>query len=56
MDFPEHVTKMRTKLYPFLKSSLEQEYDAYLKYDRLIVDGQESEYDCNLQRPVPVLK
>lgn len=56
MDFPEHVTKMHTKLYPFLKSSLEQEYDAYLKYDRLIVDGQEYEYDCNLQRPVPVPK
>ena len=55
-DFPEHVTKARTNLYPFLKSSLEQNYDAFLKYDRLIVDGQEYEYDYNRRRPVPVPK
>ena len=55
-DFPERVTKARTNLYPFLKSSLEQNYDAFLKYDRLIVDGQEYEHDYNHRRPVPVPK
>ena len=53
-DFPERVMKARTKLYPFLKSSLEKEYDAYLRYDRLVVDGQEYEYDYSRERPVPV--
>ena len=55
-DFPERVIKVRTKLYPFLKSSLEKDYDAYLKYDRLIVDGQEYEYDYTRERPVPIPK
>ena len=55
-DFPERVTQARINLYPFLKSSLEQNYDAFLKYDRLIVDGQEYEFDYNHGRPVPVPK
>ena len=55
-DFPERVIKVRTKLYPFLKSSFEKDYDAYLKYDRLIIDGQEYEYDYTRERPVPIPK
>ena len=39
-DFPERVIKAQSKLYPFLKSSLENSREAFLKYDRLIVDGQ----------------
>ena len=39
-DFPLRVTKARTQLYPFLKSCLENETDAYLRYDTLVVEGQ----------------
>ena len=40
-DFTERVI-MRYKLYPFLKK---------LKYDRLMVDGQDYTYDCDNARP-----
>ena len=55
-DFPQRVIKARSKLYPFLRSSIDNGREAYLKYDRLYVDGQPYEYDYDLQRPVPVRK
>ena len=55
-DFPQRVIKARSNLYPFLRSSIDNGREAYLKYDRLYVDRQAYEYDYDLQRPVPVLK
>ena len=55
-DFPERVVKVRSELYPFLKSSIEQGHDAYFRYDHLVVDGQEYEYDSVRRRPIPVSK
>ena len=42
-DFPERVVKVRSELYPFLKSSIEQGHDAFFRYDHLVVNGQEYE-------------
>ncbi|MEW8546814.1 MAG: hypothetical protein AB2693_25145 [Candidatus Thiodiazotropha sp.] len=53
-DFPMRVTKVRAKLYPFLKSCHENEKEAYLRYDMLVVDGQSYTYDFELGRPVPI--
>ena len=55
-DYPERVVKARSDLYPFLQSSINQGHEVFLRYDRLIVDGQEYEYDNVRKRPVPVLK
>ena len=52
-DFPERVVKARTKLFPFLKSCMNNEVNAYLRYDSLVVDGQSYIYDYELKRPVP---
>ena len=55
-DFPERATKERTKLFPFLKSCMDNEVNAYLRYDTLVVEGQSYIYDDDLERPVPVNK
>ena len=55
-DFPEPVVKVRSELYPFLKLSIEQGHNDFFRYDRLVVDGQEYEYDGVRRRPVPVSK
>ena len=52
-DFPKRVTEARAKLYPFLKQCYENESEAYLRYDKLVVDGQSYVYDYDLGRPVP---
>ena len=53
-DFPKRVTKARTNLFPFLKKCHENEQDAYLRFDTLVVDGQPYVYDEARGRPVPV--
>ena len=50
-DFPERVVKARTKLFPFLKSCMDNEVNIYLRYDSLVVDGQSYIYDYVLKRP-----
>ena len=52
-DFPERVTKTRTKLFPFLKACREAETTAYLRYDTLVVEEQPYIYDEERRRPVP---
>ena len=42
---------MRSKLCPFLKSSIEEGRHSYLKYDQLMGDGQEYTYDNDSARP-----
>ena len=51
-DFPERVIRVRYKLYPFLKSCFEEGRHSYLKYDRLMVDGQEYTHEYDNARPV----
>ena len=51
-DFLERVTKARTKLFPFLKSCMDNEVNAYLQYDSLVVEGQSYSYDYELERHV----
>lgn len=51
-DFPERVTKDRSSLNPFLQKAIQDEHRAYLKYDKLIVDGDEYIYDPAKKRPV----
>ena len=53
-DFPKRVTKARTNLFPFLQKCHENEQEAYLRYDTLVVDGQPYVYDETHGRPVPV--
>ena len=55
-DFPQRVIKARSDLYPFLRSCIDSEMDAFLRYDQLIVDGQAYTYDIVLKRPVLVRK
>ena len=40
----------------FLRSSIDSGRDAFLRYDRLIVDGQPYQYDYDQKRPVPIRK
>ena len=42
-DFSQRVIKARSDLYPFLRSCINQDMDAFLRYDQLIVDGQKYE-------------
>ena len=49
--FPERVIRVRSKLHPFLNLSIEEERNSYLKYDRLMVDGQEYTYGYDNARP-----
>ena len=44
-DFPNRVMKARNDLRKFLKSAVAEEKRAYLKYDKLIIDGEVYEYD-----------
>ena len=55
-NFPQRVIKSRSNLCPFLRSGIGSGKDAFLKYDRLIVDGQPYEFDYDLLRPVLVRK
>ena len=52
-DFPQRVTKVRTNLFPFLKKCHENEQNAYLRFDTLVVEGQSYVYDEVRGRPVP---
>ena len=44
-DFPNRVMKARNNLRKLLKSAVAEEKRAYLKYDKLIIDGEVYEYD-----------
>ena len=53
-DFPERVRKVRALLVKFLNQALQAGKDAYLRYDKLIVNGYAYEYDYVKERPVSV--
>ena len=55
-DFPERLIKARSNLCSFLRSSIDSGRDGFLRYDRLIVDGQPYQYDYDQKRPVPIRK
>ena len=54
-DFPKRVKKVRALLIPFLKESISKGKDAFLRYDKLIVNHRVYAYDSLKERPVPVL-
>ena len=54
-DFPKRVTGARAKQYPFLKQCHDNETEAYLRYDKLVVEGQSYAFDYDLGRPVPAI-
>lgn len=44
-DFPSRVMKARNDLRRFLRDTLKNKKEAYLKYDKLIINGEIYEYD-----------
>ena len=52
-DFPDRVRKARSALIPFLRQSLDSGKDAYLRFDKLVVNGYTYIYDDVKERPVP---
>lgn len=52
-DFPERVAKDRSSLIPFLQKAIQDIHRAYLKYDKLIVNGDAYTYDPGKKRPIP---
>ena len=55
-DFPGRVRKARSALIPFLKQSIDAGKNAYLRFDKLVVNGNSYVYDETRQRPIPSLK
>ena len=51
-DFPERVTKDRSSLIPILQKAINDGHQAYLKYDKLIVNGGAHIYDSDKKRLV----
>ncbi|MEW8548715.1 MAG: hypothetical protein AB2693_34875 [Candidatus Thiodiazotropha sp.] len=52
-DFPARVRNVRKKLLPFLRKCISERKNAYLKYDKLVIDNNIYEYDS--ENKVPVL-
>ena len=44
-DFPSRVMKARNDLRRFLPDALKDKKEAYLKYDKLVINGDIYEYD-----------
>ena len=55
-DFPARVRNVRKKLWPFLRKCISEQKNAYIKYDKLIVDDNIYVYDYAKKAPVLVSK
>ena len=55
-DFPDRVRKARSALIPFLRQSIDSGKNAYLRFDKLIVNGNSYIYDETRERSVPAFK
>ena len=55
-DFPDRVRKLRYSLIPFLQQALDAGKNAFLRYDKLIINGQTYVYDERNQKPVQIVK
>ena len=55
-DFPVRVRNERKKLVPFLKKCLSEKKNAYIKYDKLVIDDDIYVYDDMKNVPVLVAK
>ena len=53
-DFPARVRNERKKLMPFLRKCLSEQKDAYIKYDKLVIDDDVYAYDSSKKVPVLV--
>ena len=52
-DFSERVRKQRALLFPFMKQAFDSGKKAFLKYEKLSIDGKTFTYDQDLKQPVP---
>ena len=55
-DFPARVCNVRKKLLPFLRKCLSEKKNAFMKYDKLVIDNDIYEYDSEKKVPVLVTK
>ena len=55
-DFPPRVAKARNDLRPFLKRELNNGYRAFLRFDKLVIDGTSYVFDSTLKDIVQVEK
>lgn len=55
-DFPVRVRNVRKKLVPFLRKCLSEKKNAFMKYDKLVIDNDIYEYDSEKKVPVLVTK
>ena len=55
-DFPARVRNVRKKLLPFLRKCLSEKKNAFMKYDKLVIDIDIYEYDSEKKVPVLVTK
>ena len=55
-DFPSRVIKVRYHLRKFLRDALKANKNAYLKYDKLVIEGEIYEYDSTTADIVSVRK
>lgn len=55
-DFPDRVRKVRSALIPFLRQSIQSGRNAYLRHDKLVVNGNAYVFDETRGRPIPAFK
>ena len=55
-DFPDRVRKVRSALIPFLRQSIRSGRNAYLRHDKLVVNGNAYVFDETRGRPIPAFK
>ena len=53
--YPSRVMKAKNDLRSFLKTALVNKKKAYIKFDKLVIDGQEYKYDAHSEDIVAVL-
>ena len=54
-QFPDRVRKYRYSVILFLHQALYSEKNAYLRYDKLIMNGQTYVYDEHKHKPVKIV-
>lgn len=55
-DFPKRVRNIRALLIPFLKEAISKGENAFLRYDKLVINHRVYSYDNEKECPVPVTR
>lgn len=50
-DFPDRVRNVRKKLLPFLRKCLSEKKNAFMKYDKLVIDNGTYVYESEKKGP-----